>query len=165
MSMKESMNAWWQQRAPRERQLISWGGIGLFTALSYAYLWQPLSTERIKLRTAQPALRAAAASMSAQAKEAASLRQKTGDALTGPALQAAIQQAANESGLDGKSLQITQPDEHHANISIPSTAFNNWIVLTERLQGKQVRVESCSIETLAEPGMVRVRAVMSAGLK
>lgn len=162
--MKATATSWWQQLAPRERRLISWGGAGLLAALSYAYLWQPLSTERIKLRTSLPQLRADAAAMAAQAEEAASLRQNARPALSGPTLQAAIQQAMNEAGMDEKGVQITLLDEHRTNISIPRMAFENWVALTASLQSeKHIRIESCNIEALTEDDMVRVKAMMGIG--
>lgn len=159
--MKETAYSWWRQRAPRERQLMSWGGAGLLAALCYAYLWQPLSTERLKLRASLPQLRADAAGMAAQAKEAEQLRQNVRSALSGPALQDAIQKAMNEAGINGERMQITLLDEHRANISIQKVAFDSWTTLTAGLQReKHVRLESCSIEALAEEGMVQVQAVM-----
>ncbi len=159
--MKESATSWWRQLAPRERRLIAWGGAVLLAALSYAYLWLPLDTERVKLRAGLPQMRADAALMSTQADEAASLRQNARPALSGPALQAAILQATSEAGVDEKSVQITLLDGHRANISIQGVAFDSWANLAARLQGeKNIRLESCSIEAMPEAGMVRVQAVM-----
>lgn len=71
--MKETAYTWWRQRAPRERQLISWGGAGLLAALCYAYLWQPITVERHKLRATLPQPRENAAQMQRQAQETAQL--------------------------------------------------------------------------------------------
>ncbi|MBU0594688.1 MAG: type II secretion system protein M [Gammaproteobacteria bacterium] len=159
--MNESTSSWWQQLAPRERRLISWGGAGLLAALSYAYMWQPLSTERVKLSASLPQMRADAASMTSQAEEAARLRQSANTALVGPALQAAIIQAINEAGMDAKGVEVTLLDEHRVSISIPKAPFDGWVALAARLQSeKQIHLESCSIEALAEAGMVRVQGMM-----
>ncbi|MDP2962916.1 MAG: type II secretion system protein M [Sulfurimicrobium sp.] len=159
--MKESATSWWRQLAPRERRLIAWGGGALLAALSYAYLWQPLNTERVKLRASLPQMRADAALMNIQAGEAANLRQNTHTPLSGPALQAAILQAMIEAGMDDKSVQITLLDGHRANLSIQGVAFDHWASVTARLQSeKNVRLESCSIEAMPEAGMVRLQAVM-----
>lgn len=159
--MKETAYTWWRQLAPRERRLISWGGAGLLAALCYAYLWQPLSAEHVKLRASLPQLRADAEIMTAQAEEATRLRQNARTALSGPALQAAILQAANEAGMDGKSVQITLLDGHRVNLGIQGVAFDSWASLTARLQSeKNIRLESCSIDAMPEAGMVRVQAVM-----
>lgn len=160
--MKETAYSWWRQLAPRERRLISWGGAALLATLCYAYLWQPISTERLKLRASLPQLRADAADMVAEAKEVAKLRQNVRSNLSGPALQGAIQQAWEEAGMDGKNLQISLLDEHRANISIQEVAFDSWTTLIAGLQReKHVRLESCSIEALAEAGMIQVQAVLS----
>jgi general secretion pathway protein M len=164
--MKETAKSWWRQLARRERLLIAWGGTGLLAALCYAYLWQPLNIERTRLRASLPQMRADAALMAAQAEEAAILRQDARPPLSGPALQAAIQQAGNEAGLDAKKMQIALLDEHRASISIESSDFDHWLSLTAQLQrDNHVRLESCSVEALAEAGMARVQAVMAAASK
>ncbi|PWB60213.1 MAG: hypothetical protein C3F18_00040 [Nitrosomonadales bacterium] len=164
--MKDAAYSWWRQLAPRERRLISWGGTALLAALCYAYLWQPLSAERVKSRASLPQLRADTANMAAQAEEAARLRQNARAVPSGPALQAAIQQAMNEAGLDEKNVQIILLDEHRASIIIQPAAFESWTTLITRLQSeKNIRLESCNIEALAEAGMVQVRAVMGSGEK
>lgn len=159
--MKATATSWWRQLAPRERRLIAWGGAGLLAALSYAYLWQPLSAERTKSRTSLPQLRADAATMAAQAEEAASLRKNARTALNAPSLQDAIQQAMNEAGMDGKSVRITLLDEHRANITWSSIPFDAWTALVAQLQKNQrIRLESCNIVPLPEAGYVRVHALL-----
>ncbi|PWB60176.1 MAG: hypothetical protein C3F18_00080 [Nitrosomonadales bacterium] len=159
--MKETAYTWWRQLAPRERRLISWGGTALLAALCYAYLWQPLSAERVKSRASLPQLRADAANMAAQAEEAARLRQNARAVLSGPALQAAIQQAMNEAGLDEKNVQIILLDEHRASIIWRTISFDAWTALISQLQKAQrIRLESCNIESLPEAGLVRAQAVL-----
>lgn len=159
--MKETAYTWWRQLAPRERRLISWGTTGLLAALTYAYLWQPLSAEHVKLRTSLPQMRADAANMAAQAEEATRLRKNAHAALSGPALQAAILKATNEAGMDEKSVKITLLDGHRVNLDIQGVAFDSWASLTSRLQSeKNIRLESCNIDAMPEAGMVRVQAVL-----
>lgn len=164
--MKEIWQTRWQQLAPRERRVISWGGSALLAALLYAYLWQPLNTERHKLRASLPQLRASATAMALQTQEAARLRQNTGVTPSGPSLQAAIEQAASESGADKNTMQITLLDANRANINFQKISFDNWTALAARLQGeKHVRLDSCGIAALAETGAVRVQAVVVTGAR
>lgn len=164
--MKEIWQTRWQQLSLRERLVISWGGSALLAALLYVYLWQPLNTERHKLRASLPQLRANAAAMALQTQEAARLRQNTGVTPSGPALQGAIEQATSKSGVDKNNMQINLLDANRASINIQKISFDNWTALAARLQGeKHVRLDSCGIEALADTGAVRVQAVVATGSK
>lgn len=160
--MKETVTTWWLQLAPRERKLIIWSSSLLLAALGYAYLWQPITTERLKLRNSLLQLRVNAADMASQGAEASRLRQRAHSKLSGPDLQAAIHQIASEIEIADKNLQATLLDEHRINIIIHGAAFDNWLALASRMQSQNhVRVESCRIESMAEGGMVQIQAVMS----
>ncbi|MBZ0105232.1 MAG: type II secretion system protein M [Sulfuricella denitrificans] len=160
--MKDISTFWWRQLSLRERQFISWSGVSLLAVLSYAYLWQPLDTERDKLRARLPQMRADAAGMTAEAAEIASLRQNTRTAINSSRLLDTFRQFINESGIDVSSVQIKQIDDQHINISIQKTVFDSWLTLQNRLQSeKKVRLESCIIEALSEAGMSKVQAVIS----
>lgn len=159
--MNDISTSWWRQLAPRERQFISWSGVSLLVALSYAYLWQPLSTERDKLRSSLPQMRTDAAGMASEAAEAGNLRQHARTAINSPSLKDAFRQLINESGIDVSSVQITQLDEQHINFSTQKVTFDNWVTLVTRLQSeKRIRLESCSIEMLPEKEMSRVQALL-----
>lgn len=161
--MKEVLQAWWRQLAQRERLLIGWGGTGLLLALAYAYVWLPLDVERHKLRAALPTLRSAASQMRAQADEAARLRGATVAAPSGAALRGAVQAAVGDAG-KGKNSQLESLDENHVAVSWPSISFDAWAALVSQLQtDARVRLESVAVDTLPEPGMVRVQAVFASG--
>jgi len=162
--MKEILQARWQQLAPRERRLISWGGTGLLAAVLYAYLWQPITAERLKLRATLPQLRGNAAQMQSQAQEAAQIKASVSPALQGEAIQSAIHQAADEAGLDSKTLQVKLLDAGRANIALATVSFDAWTVLVANLQKNQrIRLESCTIKALPEAGRASVQAVVTAG--
>lgn len=162
--MKETLKTRWTQLAPREQRLISWGGSGLLLALLYVYAWQPLNAERLKLRANLPQLRADAALMATQAEEAQHLRQNVQRLPASSPIKAAIQQAMNESGEAIPSAQITQSDDHHANISISVIPFDRWVSWLNLMQQKQhIRLDSCRIEALPQAGMIQLQAVLSSG--
>lgn len=161
--MNELLKTWWQRLATRERRLIGWGGAALLLALAYAYLWQPLDAERHKVRAGLPALRATAAGVKAQAEEAVRLKDLGAPALTGAALQAAVQQAASDSG-SGKTLQSAILDDAHVSAAWSEISFDAWTAMLALLQsGKHVRLESATIDALPASGLVRVQAVFSSG--
>jgi len=161
--MKETALSWWRQLAPRERQLVSWGGTGLLAALCYAYLWQPITVERNKLRASLPQLRVNAAQMQRQAEEVNQLKTSVTPVPHGEAIKYAISQAVNESGLDSKTLQVNLLDENRANITLAAVSFDAWTNIMENLQKKGIRLESCTIGALPEQGMASVQGVVTVG--
>lgn len=161
--MKETAISWWRQLAPRERQLISWGATGLLAALCYAYLWQPITVERNKLRTSLPQLRVNAAQMQRQAEEVSQLKTTVIPAPHNEAIKSAISQAANESGFDSKTLQVNLLNENRANIALAAVSFDAWTNLVANLQKKGMRLESCTVEALPEQGMASVQGVVTTG--
>lgn len=161
--MKETWQTRWQQLAPRERRMISWGGSGLLAALLYAYLWQPVAMERDKLRTSLPQMKDHAAQMRFQAEEAAQLKTSIRPGPKGEAIKSAIYRTAGEIGMDNKALQLNMLDEHHASISMTKVSFTTWMTLVTDLQKNQgIRLESCDIEALPETGMIHLRATLAA---
>lgn len=162
--MNEIWQERWQQLAPRERRVITWGVTVLLAALLYAYLWQPITVERNKLRATLPQLRENAAQMQRQAQEAARLKASVTPTPRGETIKPAIYQAAKEAGLDSKTLQVNTLDEGRADIALATASFDAWTVLVAILQKNQgIRLESCTIEALPEAGKVSVRAVVTAG--
>ena len=162
--MKQSLQNWWQQLAPRERMLIGWGGAGLVAALGYAYVWMPVDAERHKLRNGLPALRVAAAQVRAQGDEVLRLKAMAVPSLAGAALLNAVEQAARELGSSGKPPQFGLLDERRVSANWPVISFDAWTALAAKLQNVQhVRLESASVDALSEPGMVRVQAVFASG--
>jgi len=102
--------------------------------------------------------------MQRQAQEIAQLKASITPAPRGEALKSAIYQAANEAGLDSKTLQANLLDESRANIALAAVSFDAWAVLVTNLQKNQrIRLESCTIEALPETGMASVRAVVTVG--
>lgn len=153
----------WQQLAPRERLVIGWGGAGLLLALLYAYLWQPLDSERHRLRAALPALRVAVEEVRAGAEEASRLKTSASPATTGTALQAAVQQAASESG-GAQAPQFSLLDESRVSATWPSISFEAWAAMAAKLQSaRHIRLESVTVDALPEPGLARVQAVFASG--
>lgn len=161
--MKENILSFWNQRTAAERRTITIGGGTLVIALIYAFVWHPLQQERNRLQASLPQLRTAAAQFHADAAEVVRLRasapkqsQSKGD------LQAAIESAAARTGL-GKPAQLNPLDSGRARIAYNVAAFDAWIKWLKIMQTEQaVRVESLAINALAEPGMVKIQAVLAA---
>jgi general secretion pathway protein M len=158
--MKENLKQFWQQRTHTERRTLTIGGALLAIALLYAFIWHPLTQEQQRLRAALPQLRAAAAQMQIQAAEVKRLRnlpQKSAQ----PNLRSALEYMSAHSAIG--SPAISPMDADHARITFNAVAFDGWIEWVKTLQAEQgVRVESAEVFALAEPGMVKIQAVLSA---
>lgn len=157
--MKENFAQFWQQRTPAERRTIAIGGTLLAIALLYAFIWHPLMQERQRLRAALPQLRAAAAQMQLQAAEINHLRNLPPKSFNNN-MRNALEYMSAHSAIG--SLSISTLDSDRARVSFDAVAFDSWIEWVKMLQAEQgVRVESAEVFALAEPGMVKIQAVLS----
>jgi general secretion pathway protein M len=66
--------AWWQQREPRERQVLAIGGGAALLLLVWALVWYPLAQSRRSLEVRVTSQQADLATMRASAAHAAALR-------------------------------------------------------------------------------------------
>ena len=158
--MKQTITYFWQHRNHAERRTITIGGTVLAIALLYAFIWYPLTQEQQRLKTSLPLMRAAAAQMQIQASEVIRLRNLPPKS-TDNNLRSALDFAATRSAV-GTPSQLTYLDNGRARITFNTAAFDSWIEWVKILQAEQgVRVESTEIQTLAEPGMVKIEVVLS----
>ena len=159
--MPENIKQLWQQRTPAERRTLSIGGVLLAIALLYALLWYPLAQERQRLRTDLPQLRTAAAQMQLQAKEVMRLRNLPPKPSANN-LRSALDTTSARSGL-GAPAEFMLLDTGRARITYAAASFDNWISLVKMLQAEHgIRLESATVTALAEPGMVKIQAVLAA---
>ena len=165
MNLPENISLFWRQRTPAERRTLKRGGAILATALLYAFFWHPLSQERQRLQASLPQLRAAAAQMRITATEVQRLRQ-TPQKNFANSLRDAMDHATAHSSI-GAPPQILPLDAGRVRIEFNAVVFDSWIDWANFLQTEQgVRVESAEIFALAEPGLVKIKAVLaSAGAR
>lgn len=161
------MKAWlgfWRERSSRERWAIGGGLTVLLLAALYAYLWQPMSDQRRRMRMRLPELRAQAAAMRTQAPEVARLKETHMVAAIPPGgLQGALETAAQAEGMRDAITQIAPQAGNRARVVLAAASFDQWLKWVERLQTQsRVHLESCRIEPLEQPGMVKIEAEFSA---
>jgi len=160
MSMPSNITLFWRQRTPAERRTLTLGGAVLAIALSYAFIWHPLSQERQRLQASLPQLRAAAAQLRMQSAEVARLRQLPQKDF-GNSLRSAIEFANAHSSI-GAPSQIVPLDAGRVRVEFNAVAFDSWIDWANVLQTEQgVRIESAAVIALAEPGMVNIKATLA----
>ena len=162
--MKQGVQQFWQARNPRERRIIAAGFGGLLAALFYAYLWQPMAAERLRMQARLPQLRMEAAQMRQQLDEVTRLRAaRSLQPEFNASLQGALEQAAATEGMREAVTRITPQADRRARVELGSVAFDAWVKWTARLhKDAGMRLESCRIEAQGA-GKVRVEAVFAQG--
>ncbi len=150
----------WRRLSARE-QVIMGGGVGLLVIVILVfYVWQPLEKERARLRASLPRLRVAAEKIRADVAEVPKLKRDEKPVLVAGGLREMVEQAASADG-----LQVTQANaegNNKLNVTLTAVAFDGWAKWLAALQiQKGIRLDSCRIEALPQPGMVKVQAVLT----
>lgn len=161
--MKERFQQFWMQASPRERWLIG-GGFGLLlVVLLVFYVWQPVVRDRQKLRANLPQLRANAERMRLNAAEVARLKTLPSSAsLPNGGIRGAVENSAAAFRLRDSMSQVSVEGDGRISISMAPVPFDSWVRWLGQLQEQyRIRLESCRIEALPQPGMVRVKAVLA----
>jgi len=163
--MKESMARFWHGLNARERRTVSLGSAVLLAGLGYAFVWQPLAQDLVRLRAALPGLRAQAAQFQSAREEAQRLKAV---AVANPLAQTGLQQVLEESaaavGLQKAVERIVLESADRATLMLNSANFDKWVEWQAQLQTvHHIRLESCVIETNAQTGLVKIQAVVVRG--
>ena len=154
--MSEAISRFLMARSERERMLVVVASILLGLALTYAYIWLPVSHERDRLLVRVSESQAESLAMEQAAQELAQLRaippQPTG-------LKGAIEQAISES-LAARAPEIAQYEPTRVRISIASATTSQAFDSVARLQALPgVRVESVRLASLGDGDRVKIEAV------
>ncbi|MBU1691491.1 MAG: type II secretion system protein M [Gammaproteobacteria bacterium] len=161
--MKERFQQFWMQASPRERWLIG-GGFGLLLVVVLVfYVWQPLVHDRQKLRANLPQLRASAEQMRLNAAEVARLKMLPAAASSqNGGIRSAVENSSVAFKLRDSMSQISVEGDGRVSISMTTVPFDSWVRWLGHLQEQyRIRLESCQVEALPQPGMVRIKAVLA----
>jgi len=164
-ALKESVARFWHGLNARERRTISLGSAVLLAGLGYAFVWQPLAQDRVRLRAALPGLRAQAAQFQSAREEAQRLKAVVS---ANPSAQTGLQQVLEESaaaaGLQKVLERIVVESADRATLMLNSANFDKWVEWQAQLQTvHHIRLESCIIETNDPTGQVKIQAIVVRG--
>ncbi|OIP18036.1 MAG: hypothetical protein AUK53_01445 [Betaproteobacteria bacterium CG2_30_59_46] len=164
-ALKENLARFWQGLNTRERQTVSLGSAVLLAGLGYAFVWQPLAHDRVRLHAALPGLRAQAAQFQSAKAEAQRLK---AIAVVNPSAQTGLQKVLEESaaaaGLHKALERIVPESADRATLMLNNANFDQWLAWQVQLQTvHHIRLESCVIETLTQTGLVKIQAVVVRG--
>lgn len=151
--MKRAWSEFWQARNPRERAILSYGGVFLLLALLYGLAWLPISEGRKKLGMSLPQLRADAVHMRANSDEITGLQANTG-AVLGDARQA-VESGLQVANLRDKVSAVDRLDAQRVRVTLNAVPFDALLMFLENMQTQQrLRVEALQIQA-AQPGRVK----------
>ena len=143
--MKQTWNEFWQARNPRERMILTYGGVFLILTLLYGLAWLPISEGRRKLSATLPQLRADVAKMHTHAQEITGLQAGTG-AASGDARQAA-ESSLQSANLRDKASAVDRVDAQRVRITLNGMPFDALLKFLGDMQSQQrIRVETLQIQ-------------------
>jgi general secretion pathway protein M len=157
----ETLREIWAAREPRERVVIAAGLGALLLAVLWAYVWDPISTDRARLVAALPKLRAQAQQLATQGAEAERLRNGARSRGTPSAPDAAIGAAAKALGLGDAIGAVTTLGEGRIQVAVKPVAFDALVRLLGELgAGHGLVVESLVVRVTPEPGRVQIESLV-----
>jgi general secretion pathway protein M len=161
--MKERFQQFWMQASPRERWLIGGGSGLLLVVVLIFYVWQPIARDRQKLRANLPQLRTNAEQVRLNAAEVARLKTLPASAaLPKGGIRGAVESSAAAFKLRDSMSQVSMEGDGRITLSMAAVPFDNWVRWLGHLQEQyRIRLESCRVEALPQPGMVRIKAVLA----
>ncbi|MDA8329305.1 MAG: type II secretion system protein M [Betaproteobacteria bacterium] len=160
--MKSTLNAFWQARNEREKKVLIFCGIFLLLGLLYAYVWQPGEQAGMRLREILPQMRAENTRMHEQSHEIEVLRKNAFVQDKTANLKSEITASALRHKLQDRVSALTIDSADKAHLSMDAVSFDAWIRWLDALQRENhLRLETVHIQTLSDPGMVKVDATLA----
>ncbi|TCV83416.1 type II secretion system protein GspM [Sulfurirhabdus autotrophica] len=158
--MSDKIQMYWKSLPLRERWLLGVGFFALFTVILVFYIWQPMNQARYKLRANLPQLKANAQQMQLNALEVARIKSLPVVApLPIGNVKEVLEHSAEKFNLMNERTFINVDSAGRISIEMENVSFDGWIKWLGNLQEQnRILVESCLIEGVAQPGLVKVKA-------
>lgn len=161
--MMARLNAWWQQRQPRERQTLAIGAGALAALLVLGLGILPLLDRHQALAQRLPRLREAAAQLDAQAATAEALRARVGPAApAAPPALPELQRSLDAAGLRAPGDALSTQAGGQIEIRLASANFDSfmrWLAATRRSAGLAATL--LEADALDTPGQVRIHCLLA----
>ena len=155
--MKTRLTHVWQARNPRERMILTAGGVFVLCAAAYAGLYLPLETTHRKLAERLPQMRAQQRLMSAQVEEIERLRRDGGGRPEAPvSLARRIQSSLMTAGLQEAVVSVTPVGEDLVQVVTRERPVNDWMAWLFELQRQGVRVKTANLRYSGKEGAARL---------
>jgi len=164
MSIAATVAGFWNERSARERGVLLAAGALIVVAALYALLWEPGLAARKSLSAALPRLRAQVDDMRRQQREVLALRKQVGAVPQRGDLKSLLQASAARTAFAQAAERAESLSSGMVLMRAGPVSFDAWLQWVESLQRDLgVRLDSCRISALEQPGMVRVEASFTSG--
>lgn len=160
LALPTRLRDFWDEIAPRERNLIAIGLLVLLPVGLYLYVWQPMQTERTRLALRVEQLRGEIAQLRADSEEIKRLRGQA-PIRSAQTLEASARLAAARFGLADKIGALTPISGDRLSIEMDAAAFDAWLRWIGELGVQGISLAACKVEALPTPGLVRVKATLT----
>jgi len=155
------MNAWWRALPPRDRRALSVLAAFVAVVVGWSWIWQPLASERARLRTEIGRMKADLPYLEAAAQEVTRLRASGAlDPLDrqGRSLLALADAGARDAGLGGVLKRVEPVSQGRANLWFENVPFDALVDWLEQLQARYgIRVDELAVDRAAGVGSVNAR--------
>ena len=153
------LQEWFRSLAPRERLLVSVGGIVVAITILYLGIWEPLSKAHSKREQDLAASQGLAQRLEAIAV-VVQKSQSSGGAMinTGASLLSTVDQVS-KAGTLGKPLTRIQPEgDHEVKVWIDGVSFEALVRWISELEGRYgISVQTADLDRDTLPGQVNAR--------
>jgi general secretion pathway protein M len=150
-ALRERSLAFWQERGPRERNVLAIGAGVLVIALVYALLIAPAIEGRKQLQAALPQLRQQVAEMQALSQQAAQLAGASA-AAPSPATKETIEASLRDKGLKAQAVTVDGELVRVQLAAVSFAALLDW--LSDAQRTARLAVIDASIAAQATPDTV-----------
>jgi type II secretory pathway component PulM len=162
MKILRTVAAIWREWSPRERTVLLAGATLALTAALYVFLWAPGMAARKSLSVSLPHLRAQLEDMRRQHTEVVSVRKELAAAPRQGDLATLLRASAAQTPFGSALERIEALPDGKVRMQAGSVPFGAWLAWIESLQRQLgVRVASCRIIALEQPGLVRLDATFT----
>jgi general secretion pathway protein M len=154
-----ALGDFWDERAPREKKMITIGGTVLALIVLYSVALDPALSGRAKLRADLPAMQRRLAQMTADANEAHLLAARAqGSAPTGNALKEALAASLAQRALVATQLSVAGPN---VQLQLKNAQFGSWVAwLNDVRRQFKVKASEAHVIALKDDGQVDVTATL-----
>jgi general secretion pathway protein M len=159
-----TIQGYWNGISARERAVLAIGAVLVLGTALYLFLWEPGMAARRSLSASLPRLRAQLEDMRWQREEVLALRKKLGASSARGDVAATLRASVGQAPFASAVERIEALPGGKARMRATPVPFHAWLAWADNLHRELgVRIDTCAIHALDQPGMVRVEASFSGG--
>lgn len=153
----------WQQRSPRERRLISLGGLVVGILIFYLLIWSPLESAVTQQHQLQQTTQQLYAWMQEKSVLIARLKQATGGVRGRPtSLLLVTERSLAQAKLASYIKKVEQPDQTSLALQLDAIPFDGFISWLQRLDSQYaISIKSVKVKRTAVTGVVDIELTLS----